>query len=272
MATSQGQDVIRCQLCSNPVEHHCNLCHLNLCLSCIPKHMADKSRKHEVVEYTSRREHTFILATCPTHKKNRCETYCQDCKIPVCVQCLKTSHKKHEFTNINDILQKKKQQIISDTTQLENTIVPKYRNIYLIPTITAEFDKVLAAIEEQEENVCKSVHKEANRLKDEVTRQKKETVRKSQESQDLIEKTERELNFLIQNNKDILSGNDTTPIINYKSRNRDFQNGPKLPSIPCPQFIVKQGQIVDMIGVLKTDYDSESSSESTESSDNESDL
>ncbi|XP_062612224.1 E3 ubiquitin-protein ligase TRIM45-like [Saccostrea cucullata] len=266
MAFSQGQDVIRCQLCSNPVEHHCNLCLVDL-FSCIPKHMADKSRKHEVVEYTSKGEHTFILATCPTHKKKRCETYCQDYKIPVCVQCVITSHKKHEFTNINDILQEKKQQIISDTKELEKTILPKYRNVITIPTITAEFDKVFAAIEAQEENMCKAVHKEANRLKDEVTSQKKEAVRKSRESRSLTDKAEKELNSIIQNNKDILRSNETTTIINYKSRNVNFQNGPKLPNISYPRFVIKQKQIE--IGFLRTEYSDSSSESSSEYSDNE---
>ncbi|XP_062587158.1 uncharacterized protein LOC134248790 [Saccostrea cucullata] len=166
MATAQGQDIIRCQLCSNPVEHHCNLCHVELCLSCIPKHMADKSRRHEVVEYTFRKEHSVILPSCLIHKKYQCETYCKNCEIPICLQCLMDSHKKHEFTNINYIIQEHKQNIISDTEELENTIDPKYRNINLLTT--AEFDKVLSAIKEQEDKICKAVRKKSIQLTEET--------------------------------------------------------------------------------------------------------
>ncbi|XP_062592953.1 uncharacterized protein LOC134254462 [Saccostrea cucullata] len=253
MATAQGQDVIRCQLCSNPVEHHCNLCHVDLCLSCIPKHMADKSRRHEVVEYTSKKEHTVILPSCLTHKKYQCETYCKDCKIPICLQCLMGSHKKHEFTDINAILQEHKEKIISDTEELEKTIVPKYRHINLCTT--AEFDKGLSAIKEQEDKICQAVHKKSTQLTEEVSIRKKEAIRKNKECQSSAEKAAKEVNQIVKKNNDILKGNDATAILNYQSRNENFRKGPELPSFSCPKLlpgIIKENQIAEMFGVLQT--------------------
>ncbi|XP_062620679.1 uncharacterized protein LOC134282287 [Saccostrea cucullata] len=52
MATAQEQDIICCHLCPKRVEHHCNLCHVDLCLTCVPNHMADTSRDHEIVGFT----------------------------------------------------------------------------------------------------------------------------------------------------------------------------------------------------------------------------
>ncbi|XP_062579083.1 tripartite motif-containing protein 2-like [Saccostrea cucullata] len=251
MATAQGQDIICCQLCTNPVEHHCNLCHVDLCLSCIPKHMADKSKEHEVVGYTSRKEYSVVLPTCPTHEKKRCEMYCQNCQIQICIQCLMGLHKKHEFTEIHDILQEHKRQIISDTEELESTIVPKYKNINLC-TDTTEFDKVLASIEDQEEKICKAVHEAGSQLKDQLAYQKKEAVRKSKESQSLAEK---EVNHLVQKNKDIIKSNDATAIINYQSRIKNFHKGPVLPSFSCPKLfpgVIKGNQITEMFGLLQT--------------------
>ncbi|XP_062590274.1 E3 ubiquitin-protein ligase TRIM9-like [Saccostrea cucullata] len=253
MTTAQGQDIIRCQLCSYPVEHHCNLCHIDLCPSCIPKHMADKSRKHEVVEYTSKKEHTFIIPSCLTHKKYQCETYCKDCKIPICLQCLMGSHKKHDFTDINAILQEHKQKLISDTEELENTIVPKYRNIN--QGTTAEFDKVLSAIKEQEHRICKAVQRKSTQLTEQVSSQKKEAIRKNKESQYSAQKAAKEINQIVKENKDILKGNDVTAILNYQSRNKDFQKGPQLPSFSSPELlpgIIKENQIAEMFGFLQT--------------------
>ncbi|XP_062585259.1 E3 ubiquitin-protein ligase TRIM71-like [Saccostrea cucullata] len=253
MATAQGQDVICCQVCSNPVEHHCNLCHVDLCLSCIPKHMADKSRRHEVVEYTFRKEHTVILPSCLAHEKYQCETYCKDCRIPICLQCLMGSHKKHEFTNINEILQEHEQKIISDTEELENTIVAKYRNIN--QSTTAEFDKVLSAIKEQEDKICQAVHRKSTQLTEEVSNQKKEYIRKNKESRSLVETAEKEVNQIVKENKDILKGNDATSILNYQSRNEDFRKGPELPSFSCPKLLpgnIKENQIAEMFGFLQT--------------------
>ncbi|XP_061165666.1 E3 ubiquitin-protein ligase Trim36-like [Saccostrea echinata] len=255
MATAQGQDIVCCQLCPNPVEQHCNFCHVDLCPSCIAKHMADKSREHEVVGYTSRKEETIVLPRCSKHENKRCETYCQDCKIPICIQCVLGLHRKHEFTDINDILKKQKQQIIADTEELENAMVPKYRNVH--PTTTAaEYDKVVAAIEEQEGKICKAVHEAGIQLKDEVSKQRDVAVRKSREIQSLNDKAEKKLNEVIKKNKDILKSNDASVIINYKSRNEDFKVGPELPRVSYPQLFsgyINEDQILKMYGFLQTE-------------------
>ncbi|XP_062590276.1 E3 ubiquitin-protein ligase TRIM9-like [Saccostrea cucullata] len=254
MATTQGQDIICCQLCPNPVEHHCNLCHVDLCLSCIPKHMSDKSREHEVVGYTSRKEETVALPTCSTHEKKQCETYCQDCKIPLCIKCLIDSHRGHEVIEIHDILQKQKQQILADIEDME-IILSKYRNVK--PT-TTNFDiqKVLSDIEEQEDKICKVVHEMSIHLKDTVTNERKEAMKKCEESLTLKNNAEKELNEKIQNNNDILKGNDPTAIINYRSSsNLDFK-GPEIPKFSCPQLFpgsIRKDQIKDMFG----DFDGE---------------
>ncbi|XP_062620212.1 uncharacterized protein LOC134281793 [Saccostrea cucullata] len=238
MATAQGQDIICCQLCSNPVEHHCNLCHVDLCLSCVPKHIADKSREHEVVGYTFKKEYTVFLPTCLTHEKKRCEMFCQDCEIQICIHCL----------------MERKQEIVADTEELENIIVPLYRNANLT-TSPEEFDKVLSAIDEQEDKFCKAVHEANINLKDKVTKQKKEATKRCKS---FSEKAEKELSRIIQNNKNILESNDAIAVINYKSRNGDFRGGPKMPIFPCPLFlagILEQDRIVDMFGFLQTEDD-----------------
>ena len=103
MATSQGQDIIRCQLCPNPVEHHCNLCHVDLCFNCILTHMADKTKRHEIVEFVNRKEGP-VLPECNSHDKTLCETFCNDCHEPTCVLCVTTTHKKHDITDIKSII------------------------------------------------------------------------------------------------------------------------------------------------------------------------
>ncbi|XP_061165670.1 uncharacterized protein LOC133174582 [Saccostrea echinata] len=254
MAVALGQDIIQCQLCPNPVEHYCNLCHVNLCLSCIQKHMADKSRKHEVVGYTSKNEKASF-PSCSTHNRNRCETYCQDCKIPICMQCVFGSHKNHDFTNMNDFLQKCKQQIEADTAELENTIFPKYRNNDNSISTAAEFDTLLSDIDYQKEKICELVHNTSNNLMDKVVNMKKEVVSKSRKNWSLRESAEKELNQIIQNNKAILKRNDASAILQYHSKNGRFLKGPKLTEFSCPHFlpgIIKEYQIVELFSGCQT--------------------
>ncbi|XP_061165671.1 uncharacterized protein LOC133174583 [Saccostrea echinata] len=257
MATAQGQGFICCQLCPNLVEHHCNLCNVDLCLSCIPNHMADKSKKHEVVAYTYREENTFILPTCSLHNKNRCEMFCQRCKEAICIQCLMDSHKNHEYADITEILQNIKKQILADTKELETIIVPKYKHAEE-KTIDAEFDKVISDIEIHEEKICQAVSEVCIQFKAEIAKQKEEAVKKSEEDLEEIVETEEEVKQIIQKNKYILRSNDSSAIINYQSKNRDFLTSPKFIT-PCQEVFldcVKQGQIVGMFGFLKFGNDS----------------
>ncbi|XP_062621602.1 uncharacterized protein LOC134283161 [Saccostrea cucullata] len=251
MASTWGQDVILCNLCPNPVEHHCNLCHVNLCPSCIPQHMADKSRRHEVVEYTSQKRHTVVPPSCSTHKNNICETYCLDCKIQTCTQCIVGSHKKHDFTEISTFLQNQKQQILNDTDELENTILPIYRNNNQA-TILKESENVCSAIEKQEHEITKAVHEISMKLQFEVKRLTEKSIEKKKDNG--ANKTVQELNEIIKKNKCILRNNDGKAMINYHSRNKDFRKGPECSKLSLPKLlpgIVQRDQILDMLGFLQ---------------------
>ena len=60
MANIQNKNSEQCDLRSNPVEHHCNLCHVDLCLNCKTNHFAHKTKNHEIVEIMYRREEPVL--------------------------------------------------------------------------------------------------------------------------------------------------------------------------------------------------------------------
>lgn len=85
---------------------------------------------------------------------------------------------KHDFTDIGEIIENKKQQIIADLKELEDNIVPKYGNF--TPTVpSGEFDKVITAIQDQEDKICKMARGIGSILKDEVTKRKNNLSRKT---------------------------------------------------------------------------------------------
>ena len=145
MATAQGQDIIRCQLCRNPVEHYCNLCHVDLCFNCILTHMADKTKRHEIVEFVNRKEGP-VLPECNSHDKTLCETFCNDCHEPTCVLCVTTTHNKHDIIDIKSIIENLKKRIAADVEEMENTTLPKYKKDFGIVNSSKEFDKITNAI------------------------------------------------------------------------------------------------------------------------------
>ena len=253
MATSQGQDVVRCQLCPNPVEHHCNLCHVDLCFDCTFKHMADKSKRHEVVDFINKKEGPFFSG-CKSHDKNQCEMYCNDCREPMCVLCVTTTHKLHDISDIKSIIDSFKKRIADDVEELEKNIRPKYKKDYGVEKSSNEFDKVMNSIQDQEDNICKIVREIGSRLKDEVAKQKREFEQKNKEFQSSLAKEEKELNKTIKNNEEILESNDAKRILTYKSKNEQFRNGPRQMQVSFPTFLsgnVNRHQLKEMFGTLQ---------------------
>nr|XP_022305304.1 uncharacterized protein LOC111112202 [Crassostrea virginica]XP_022305305.1 uncharacterized protein LOC111112202 [Crassostrea virginica]XP_022305306.1 uncharacterized protein LOC111112202 [Crassostrea virginica]XP_022305307.1 uncharacterized protein LOC111112202 [Crassostrea virginica] len=253
MATSQGQDIIRCQLCPNPVEHHCNLCHVDLCFNCVLAHMADKTKRHEIVDFMNRKEGP-VLPECNSHEKTQCETFCNDCHEPTCVRCVTTTHKKHDITEIKSIIENFKRRIIADVEEMENTILPKYETNFGISNSSKDFDKVLNAIQDQEDNICKVVREIGSRLKDEVAEQKREFEQKKNEVQSTVAKEREVLDSLMKINKSILKSNDAKPILTYRSNNEQFRGGPKQMQITYPMFLsgnVNRNQLQVMFGSLQ---------------------
>lgn len=96
--------------------------------SCILEHMKDKTKRHEIVEFINRKK-GYVLPECNLHKKTHCEMFCRDCRIPTCVLCVTTTHKKHDITRLGEIIENRKQQIVGDLKELEDVIVPAYKNV-----------------------------------------------------------------------------------------------------------------------------------------------
>ena len=55
MAANQGQEVVGCDLCQNPVSFSCRRCRVNLCDPCVPVHLRVSSQNgHGVVDFTKK--------------------------------------------------------------------------------------------------------------------------------------------------------------------------------------------------------------------------
>lgn len=95
-----AQEPIRCELCTRSTEAvkvFCNTCNVKLCKSCMPSHVSQGHRSHDMVEYAYHGSN----AMCEIHSGNRCEMKCQQCQIPVCTKCIISGlHKNHDFSDI----------------------------------------------------------------------------------------------------------------------------------------------------------------------------
>lgn len=190
------------------------------------------------------------MAECNFHKTKRCEMYCRDCNIPTCVICVTTTHKKHEMANILEILQNAKQQVTSDLKELENVIAPKYKYITAFVT-SSVFDETLSAIQDQEDELFRSVRDIGSKMRDKVSKLKEESEIANKEKQSLAAKSDVELNGIIQNSKSVLESADTKGILSYESQNMKFRYGLKEMGLSFPKFqagFINEDQLQNVFG------------------------
>ncbi|XP_061185127.1 uncharacterized protein LOC133193173 [Saccostrea echinata] len=119
----RAQELIQCDLCKTEmVQIHCDTCHVKLCNTCIGEHMTanDSTKKHEIVRFIFRKS-IPIFPQCSFHDKEKCEMYCKQCEVPVCITCIASEQ--------HSILDERKEKIIKERKELCDTILPTYVDI-----------------------------------------------------------------------------------------------------------------------------------------------
>ena len=130
----RAQDVLRCDVCSeiewekSPAEVHCSTCHTNICGPCVAKHMASNdSFKHDIVLLHS--ANTDVdLPNCPSHSTVKCELFCKQCIVPICLKCLSSNHNCHPVEEITELCVTIRAKIQKNTEKLKTELIPKFEN------------------------------------------------------------------------------------------------------------------------------------------------
>lgn len=122
----------RCEICKSAKVHsYCDFCHVNLCNPCTGEHILDEYEKHRVVPF-HRRKSSLIFPKCGTHENKTCNFQCKNCATFVCSFCIASKqHKKHDFIELTEVYETKKENIVKDTYDLENVLTPTYCEIAL---------------------------------------------------------------------------------------------------------------------------------------------
>lgn len=106
------------------------------------------------------------------------------------------------------------------------------------------FDKTLSAIQDKEDELCRSVRDIGRKMRNKVTKSKRESEMANREIQSLAAKSETEMNGMIQNSKGTIESADAEGIMSYESQNMKFRYGLEEIGLFFPKF---QPSLIDEI-------------------------
>ncbi|XP_062572415.1 E3 ubiquitin-protein ligase TRIM71-like [Saccostrea cucullata] len=250
---TSAQDVMRCDLCETAVvQMHCDTCLVNLCKACVGEHMiSDESKKHEIVKFKLRKT-TPQYPGCTFHRE-RCEMYCKQCDSPVCISCIASDqHKGHAFLKMLQLLDERKNKIMKDLIELNETIYPTYQDIASdvqsrMSQLEKEYGDLSTAITKHGEDWHREIDKLVKKLKAKVDEIKSTQLQTLQKHLDEINKNISDIKDEIDSNNVIVNENDISKLFNI-NRYRDLPEK-YVPSLPkfTPGRI---GELCKLFGVL----------------------
>ncbi|XP_019924694.3 E3 ubiquitin-protein ligase TRIM71-like [Magallana gigas] len=251
-----AQDVLRCQLCETPGPiMYCAICHTHLCKVCEGEHLSDESQEHKVVLFKK----WGLNPKCSKHSMQFCDLHCEECDIPVCVECVSSrEHLGHKKVGISKIVEHKKEAIQRDIQELENTIYPQYQEIasnlqVQRADLNKNSQKLTTAIEKHGEDLHKEIDIAIGKFKSNLNEIESNQLAILDKQDDEIKRSISDIAQIIADLNELLNSNDVCVVSAYKSMNAEFRRVPPIPTFSLPRFIprmISKEQIYRQFGSL----------------------
>ncbi|XP_078339244.1 uncharacterized protein LOC111108041 [Crassostrea virginica] len=256
-----AQDVARCDLCKTAIaQSYCDFCHVNLCKPCIGEHISEDYKKTHVIVPIQQRKSTLIYPKCQTHQNEVCKYQCKECNISMCSDCLASKHhnKEHEFVKLEEVYNTKKEQIQSDTAELENQILPVYEEIVheiemQIASLDGEYKKLTTEMSKQREEIHRKVDNALDQMEKEIDEIKVKHHSILQKHLDEIKQLQSLMQHTLLVLNEIEESNEVSKTIHFSSKNEEFSKLPPKVIASMPKFIPKEidrEELCSLIGML----------------------
>lgn len=256
---NSAQDVVRCSLCNLSVAPmYCNICQLNLCKDCVVNHISDESKTHNVVPLKQRGS-TPNYPKCRTHTPKQCELHCEQCKIPICIQCVSSAvHRGHEFVDLVKAHVFKKEFIRRDLQELEKSIFPQHKQLAFMVSLqktdmNENSRKLKKTIYEHRDYLHRQIDFVADSMELDLEDMNSKYLAILDKQEAEIELHISKIRRYIDHLKKQLDSNDISLVSTYKSRNAEFRKLPPKVKVILPQFIpdeINKDRIYQQFGSL----------------------
>ena len=201
----------------------------------------------------------LLYPKCLNHSSKNCELYCEDCTIPICVQCASSKeHRGHRFQDLLECVERKREASQTDLQELESNLIKHKEFASRIRNQKATLDKTLeefkTAIDEHGEKVHRQVSDVVEKFKYEIVRKHTENFAAMTKTEEKIELTISDIEKCIRSVKELQTSRDLGLIFEYKSRNEEFRNAPLTKhNASLPRFVaneIKKDNIYELFGSL----------------------
>ncbi|XP_055999423.1 uncharacterized protein LOC130047839 [Ostrea edulis] len=241
-----AQDVVRCDLCATAiVQMYCDFCHVNLCIACIGKHVADDYQKHIVVPFQNRKS-TLIYPKCSTHQTEKCQFHCKECDKFVCSFCndnllSSDEHKGHTFLILSEIYNRKRAGITKDSEEIEKVISPTYEEMVTdletqITNLDGEYVKFTTVVTKHGEEWHKKIDNVINKMKNEIEEMKTKHQEILKKHLDEIKQIQSLIEQSLITLKEMEESNEVSVTMEYRSQNKEFRKLPPKVRVSLPIF------------------------------------
>lgn len=218
-----AQDVVRCDLCTDVVQHYCKSCHVNLCGNCRNKHN-DKNTltKHEIVPFTSQHlKQEYKVQKCEDHPKQEKDLYCQDCNVPICSRCLTGNHKRHGAVDLEEICKITRNSVTEDLKELYH-FEREYSKIVkdmerMVISYKDHCDKENGSLKKLGQVWHKIIDNAIEKIENQLADMIKQDLQILQDNVEKIQSSYQRVKQCIERNEYILKEENSFQVLDYKS-------------------------------------------------------